>query len=863
MIPFDQRGQHVENQYNIVNQAPPAPLAPNLHQLPPPPGDFTGRQAELETLTAKFADGVSISGVRGMGGVGKTALALKLADLIKDRYPDAQFFIELHGSREKPLTPAEGMLRVIRAFYPTQTFQLIDESEVQKQYRSVLHGKRALILLDDAKDAPQVTPLLPPTSCVVLITSREHFHIPGLHSLDLEQMSLDEAHELLLAISPRIDKYANEIAKLCGCLPLALRAVGSLFASAVDLEPSRYVAELREECARLENIGSEGIDIGVQASLKLSYDRLPPKTARVFCQLAVFPESFDAAAEEVVADDANHFNLSILVKRSLVLFDPVSKRYRLHDLARLFAKQQIGPEHLSAPYRRHAKHYLEIASETDRLFDQGHESQVQALALFDLEWRNIQFGQAWAAAHITEGVAIAKLCSEYAISGIYCCRLRQHPSESIRWSEASLIAARKLGNRKDEAHHLGNLGLAYAVLNDMKRAIDYYEAQIEIDHAIDYERGEANALNNLGLAFAALGEIQQAIKCYEQSLIIKRKLKDRRGEGNTLGNLGAVLGLSGNIEQEIDHLKQWVNISKEIGDLLSEAKALGNLGRVYADLGDMPEALECYQKALAAFIKIGSGHDRAIVLNNLGDAFVKLGQSPDAIKVFENAKDVAHQSGNVRSEITAVESLGNLYAVQRDFQKAIDYYKQSLQIVQDTGDRIGETRILNSLGTIYGGAGEFDKAVSAYERQLEICRETYDRNGEALALGMLGVAYYFHGDNLLAIKLYEDAVRIFQEIGGRHDECLAYINMGNAYASLQETHKAIDLYQLALTIAYEIEDRHLEGNSNWNMALALDELGDRTKAIACAEAAVKSYEMINDSQIDLVRQHLANWASQA
>jgi hypothetical protein len=131
-----------------------------LHQLPAPPRDFTGRREEIEELLREMENGVTISGLRRLGGVGKTALAFKLADIVKDRYADAQFYLDLKGVSERPLTPADAMAHVCRAYHPEA--KLPDqESELSAIYNSVLHGKRALLLMDNAKDRGQVEPLIP------------------------------------------------------------------------------------------------------------------------------------------------------------------------------------------------------------------------------------------------------------------------------------------------------------------------------------------------------------------------------------------------------------------------------------------------------------------------------------------------------------------------------------------------------------------------------------------------------------------------------------------------------------------------------------------------------------------------------
>jgi predicted ATPase len=248
-----------------------------------------------------------------MGGVGKTALALKVADLIKDRYPDAQFYINLFGTSDTPVATANALAHVIRAYYPTT--QLPDtEVELRALYQTVLHDKRALIMLDDAKNAAQVVSLLPPASCGILITSRYHFQVAGLRAIEISELPPDDAKDLLLKIAPRIGAYADTIAQLGGYLPLAIRAAASLIEATPDLDSSTYTDQLRDERTRLERIGAEGVDISIKASLNLSYNHLSPESALVFRRLAVFPSSFYAVSEEIVCKDVDHVHLSILTR---------------------------------------------------------------------------------------------------------------------------------------------------------------------------------------------------------------------------------------------------------------------------------------------------------------------------------------------------------------------------------------------------------------------------------------------------------------------------------------------------------------------------------------------------------------------
>lgn len=193
-------GGNVEGGIHIYESAAPSP-ALSLHQIPPPPPDFTGRTAELKELLANFDKGAAISGLRGMGGVGKTALALELARQIKSRYPDAQFFLDLQGTSEKPLSPREAMAHVVRAYYPDKKLP-DDEAEVRGLYYSVLDGKRALLLMDNAKDAAQVELLRPPDTCALVVTSRHKFALSGFAPVDLDALPPEDARKLLLKIAP-------------------------------------------------------------------------------------------------------------------------------------------------------------------------------------------------------------------------------------------------------------------------------------------------------------------------------------------------------------------------------------------------------------------------------------------------------------------------------------------------------------------------------------------------------------------------------------------------------------------------------------------------------------------------------------
>src|ERR1044072_8897372 len=347
-------------------------IAPTrLHEVPRPPADFTGREDELkELLSAIEVGGSTISGLQGMGGIGKTALALKLVELLKPRYPDAQFFLDLKGASAQPLTVTEALAHVVRAYHPAAKLPE-SESELRGLYLSVLDSQRALLLMDNAANAAQVEPLIPPAGCLLLVTSRQHFTLPGLAAKNLDTLSAADARDLLLTIAPRIETQADEIATLCGHLPLALRLAATALVNYRNLSAADYVRRLRDRQQRLKLI---------DASLSLSYELLSEALRERWRYLAVFPDTFAsysaAAVWEVEVDEAQDI-LGELMATSLVEWNETSGRYHQHDLARLFADAKLSTEERAVGQKRFAAHYRDVLAAADELYMEGGESVLR------------------------------------------------------------------------------------------------------------------------------------------------------------------------------------------------------------------------------------------------------------------------------------------------------------------------------------------------------------------------------------------------------------------------------------------------------------------------------------------------------
>jgi hypothetical protein len=461
-------GVKVEGDQIIYVHEAPLPTFTALHQLKPAVADFTGREAPLAELRQKVKAGsVAIFGVRGMGGAGKTELARRLAAELKADCPDAQIELDLKGVSPQPLSASEVLSSILRAFHPTA--KLPEEAkELAALLRSTLEGKRVLLLLDNTQDGQQIAPLLPPPAkSLVLVTSRQHFTLPGLEAVNLSQLDPGEACALLRKIEPRVGGEVEALAEACGRLPLALRLAGSLLANRPDLPPAEYVRQMNASRDRLRLLDQgqryTAEDLGLEASFGLSWDQLTAEQQRLFGQLSVFLDRFDGAAaqavwarEEAVATET----LGVLMRLSQLEWRAESSRYELHELLREYAEKHLGVEDQQVACRRHAAHFTQVAEEAHRLYRQGGDSMLKGLALFDRERRQIE--AAFGFLRSKEGLQRGLIALVNATS--HTGGLRFPSQQRIDWLRAQGLAAQHIGDRRSEGAAVGNLGVAYRTL---------------------------------------------------------------------------------------------------------------------------------------------------------------------------------------------------------------------------------------------------------------------------------------------------------------------------------------------------------------------------------------------------------------
>ena len=637
-------------------------------------------------------DGVNVSGVKaalqGMGGVGKTALAVALAHRVKDGWPDAQILLNLRGAdpeRRPPLSPAEALQSIIYAFHPDA--KLPESLEALRTiFLSVLQedNRRILLLLDNAAGSEQIEPLLPPPNCLLLVTSRAHFTLPGLVAKDIGCLKPEQSMALLNKLAPRIENHAARAAEMCGHLPLALE----VFAGVINDKQLYPMSDLLQRFESKQEKLTK-----VEAAFEVSYELQPKPLRDHWCQLAIFPGSFDLLAIAAVwgiEKEPARAQLQLMINASLVERYEETERFRLHDLIRQFCDGKLSSAHRNIAQVRHAMHYYRILSEAEKLFLQGNDASLRGLSLFDSERSNIETGYDFAARHASDNKPAAKLCIQYSNAGVYISELRHHARQRIKWLEASLTAAKRLGSPAAQVNALGNLGIAYKNLGEFRRSIEYYEQTLAISSAANNRRLESIAFGNLGVAYGHLGDNGRALEYQEKHLTIAREIGDRRGE----------------------------------------ASALANLAGTYARLNELHRAIEFYELAKVSFQALGDRRGEGNVLANLGSVHALLGEPRRAIEFYQQRLVIAREIGDRRGEANALGNLGNSYETVEGPLRAIESYEQAIVISREIGNRHGEGIARWNLSLVLKALGRRPEAIAQATSALGILEQIEDPNTE-------------------------------------------------------------------------------------------------------------------------------------
>ncbi|MGW0845639.1 tetratricopeptide repeat protein [Streptomyces sp. NPDC002787] len=631
----------------VVIQFGGAAAAPEaMAGLPPRPGGFTGRDGETAELL-RALDGsaaVLVSAVSGLGGIGKTALAVETAHLACEEgwFPGGVLFVDLHGYDEEPVTADQALQSLLRALGvpPEQIPAKADDRA--GLYRSVLaeRGRErgaVLVLADNASSSDQVRPLLPGDNRHrVLVTSRDRLTQLGARLVPLDQLTPEHARGLLdlaLRIAEPEDSRvtddidaAGRLAKLCGHLPLALQIAAALLVEDSGMPVAELVDELAASRDRLAHL-DDG-ERSVRAAFDLSYRRLPPEQARLLRLLALAPgpEVSDEVAAALVGAEAPPLGeLRALARAHLVERGSGRGWWRLHDLVRVFGvgvvARDVGlREEGEAAQERVLGFYCRWAAAADARLrwlpgmaePERYADRDEALAWFDGERSGLVGAVLWARDErfVALAVRLALRLGEYL-------DWRRYFDDKITVFRAAQEAAHRAGNRLGEASAWTSLGVALRGIGRGEEAIDAHTRARNMFEAAGDHSGEAMVLGNLASALREAGRGEDAISAITCARDLFNAAADLRGEAGAWNNLGTALQSVGRGEEAIDALTRSRDLHKAAGDRHGEAMAWINLGGALHVARRMKEASEAYQEALEIFWQFEDWYRAGAALHNL------------------------------------------------------------------------------------------------------------------------------------------------------------------------------------------------------------------------------------------------------
>lgn len=663
-----------------INPAP-APQTGKPSQLPVQPASFTGRTDVLRRLDGMLDERLghsplTVGVISGVSGVGKTALAVHWANQVVGHFPDGQFYVDLRGYHEEEPVSASAVLDQFLRGLGVQTAQIpADTGERAALYRSLLGGRRVLIILDNVRDAEQVRPLLPGNGrCCVLITSRHPMtDLLGDYAViqvPLQVMPLEEAVSLLAEIAgpERIAAHPDEtadLAGLCDRLPLALRIAGARLAAKGYWSVPDLVRRLRDQRRRLDEL-SLG-DHGVRAGFRLSYRELSPGARRLyrFVGLLAMPTFAGWVAASLLGSDGDRAEILMEELLDAQLLEVTSidaslgVRYRCPDLLRVFAWERAcaeeSAEARAAALQRVYAAYLHLADAAhqreyggNRPFE--YEAPLRRPLSNELVEHLVKDPLAWFESERTAlvGVVAQAAADDRAAAAwgltVNATTLFEERNYLDDWRScalASLAAAERAGDRLGQATMLRSMGMLAIYQREYKEAASWLDRSLPLFESMDAPLGLALALRNLALCRRFSGDLAEAGRLTRRSLDGFRTAGDLAGESHALGLLAQIELESGNVAEGAALSTEAIAKSREAGSLRGEAQNSYRLAEALMLQGDHLAAERICFEALAL---IDSGNDRlgaGHVLRGIGEARWRRGAPYESLLVLRQALEAA------------------------------------------------------------------------------------------------------------------------------------------------------------------------------------------------------------------------------
>ncbi|SNT64649.1 DNA-binding transcriptional activator of the SARP family [Asanoa hainanensis] len=643
------------------------PRGPTTTGLPPRVGHFAGRTPELDALAHWLTDRTSqLMVVRGPAGIGKTALVVEWAHEVAERFPGSVVFVDLRGhDPDTALTPGEVIARVLDGLgVPPDRLPVSVEQRVA-HYRSLVHDRRTLVVLDNAGTADHVLPLVPSSPhSRILVTSRHRLAAASAyHSVrhvELDALGPRDARSLLAQVvgGERVAAEAaatDRLVELCGRIPIALRVAGARLAG----RPRQPIAELVAELDQggLDALAVDGDARSVRAVFASAYEALSDPAARMFRLVGLHPggtvSSWLAAA--IVDDTHGRGRRGVDELAAAHLLSEVAVgRYRFHDLMRRYAVECAGDDpETSRAVGRLLDWYLAVASAANRALDRGRD-RVEAtpahpprelpfgtdpdevLAFLDGERDNLVPVAAFALRHGHDQV-VWQL--SYLVSGYF--ESRGYADSRVAVNQLGLAAAQRAGDPVVEGLMRSGLGVAHIAARQYEAALDHLREALRLMAAADDRRGIGHAYNNVAAALGELGRFEEAIGACHEAYTVHVGNAHTLGAILALNNLGHLYARVGQPDQSLHHLRRGLLLAQEADDRRLEAAIQHGIGETHRTTGALDAALEAFAAALALRRAAGNRRYEARTLVEIGATLIDAGRDAEAGKPLDEAVAIA------------------------------------------------------------------------------------------------------------------------------------------------------------------------------------------------------------------------------
>ncbi|HEY1915343.1 MAG TPA: tetratricopeptide repeat protein [Streptosporangiaceae bacterium] len=721
--------------------------------LPAAPPSFVGRAEYLAALSQVLDEpgGTAvITAIGGTAGVGKTALAVQWAHQAATNFPDGQLFVNLRGfdPSGSPVTPAQAVRVLLEALQiPADRMPQTVEGQLGL-YRSLLAGKRILVVLDNARDVAQVRPLLPGSAtCRVVVTSRNQLTsltaIEAAQPLTLGVLSDAEGYQLLrvrlgaerLARDPRA---AAQIVTACAHLPLALGIIAARAAARPDLS----LAQIARDLAARPDLDAFAADddpaADVRTAFSWSYRQLDTDAARVFRLAGVHPgpwlERHAVAALAGLTAERAGYLLDVLA-RACMIAPARPGRFGLHDLLRGYAAEladaQEGPAGRRQALTRLFDYYLHTsAAAMDTAFPAERarrpvlpatavpvpdfEGERQALAWLDEERADVVavVAHAAGAGWPDHAIGLSATLFRYLETGA------QVP-DAITIHRHARRAAQQTGDQRAEATALNSLGVVALRQGRFPQAVTHFEEALVLYRAVGETTGAARALGNLGFTEFLLGR-EQAAEHIRQSMLIFRRSGDKPGEARAFASLGCVDLRQGRYQQAIENLHRSLALCRDTRDRGGQARALGYLAEIDLRQGRYPRAAGQLNQALGLFRELGDRVSEADTLGVLGLVSLRQGDHREAGDQLAQALELCEQTGDLSSRACVLNSLGEFLLVTDRATAARVQYAAALEAAGQAGESFEQARAHDGLARACQAVGALAQARDHWQRALSL-----------------------------------------------------------------------------------------------------------------------------------------------